>query len=160
MDVFKRQGEKINVFEANNIFDKEISSKSPLQLNAVQLNKDWVYEHFSSNNFYEHFVYEGKFQDIFKKSIGDYINKNNDSGSLLVSREFVFFSDEKGRIYKFDIKKEKIIWELKIYESSLNNYPKNIALFLNSNILYAADNLGFLYSVDTETGKLIWQQNY
>ena len=160
LEVFKRQGEKINVFEANNIFDKEISSKSPLQLNAVQLNKDWVYEHFSSNNFYEHFVYEGKFQDIFKKSIGDYINKNNDSGSLLVSGEFAFFSDEKGRVYKFDIKKEKIIWELKIYESSLNNYPKNIALFLNSNILYAADNLGFLYSVDTETGKLIWQQNY
>ncbi len=160
LEVFKRQGEKINVFEANNIFDKEISSKSPLQLNAVQFNKDWVYEHFSSNNFYQHFVYEGKFENIFKKSIGDYINKNNDSGSLLVSGEFVFFSDEKGRIYKFDIKKEKIIWELKIYESSLNNYPKNIALFLNSNILYAADNLGFLYSVDTETGKLIWQQNY
>ena len=160
LEVFKRQGEKINVFEASNIFDKEISSKSPLQLNVVQSNKDWVYEHFSSNNSYEHFVYEGKFQDIFKKSIGDYINKNNDSGSLLVSGEFVFFSDEKGRIYKFDIKKEKIIWELKIYESSLNNYPKNIALFLNSNILYAADNLGFLYSVDTETGKLIWQQNY
>ena len=160
LEVFKRQGEKISVFEANNIFDKEISSKSPLQLNAVQSNKDWLYEHFSSNNFYEHFVYEGKFQDIFKKNIGDYINKNNDSGSLLVSGEFVFFSDEKGRIYKFDIKKEKIIWELKIYESSLNNYPKNIALFLNSNILYAADNLGFLYSVDTETGKLVWQQNY
>ncbi|NCU52544.1 MAG: hypothetical protein EBX25_04185, partial [Candidatus Fonsibacter ubiquis] len=68
LDVFKRQGEKINVFEANNIFDKEISSKSPLQLNVAQLNKEWVYEHFSSNNFYEHFVYEGKFQDIFKKS--------------------------------------------------------------------------------------------
>jgi outer membrane protein assembly factor BamB len=66
----------------------------------------------------------------------------------------------KQEITKKIIKKEKIIWELKIYESSLNNYPKNIALFLNSNILYAADNLGFLYSVDTETGKLIWQQNY
>ena len=47
LDVFKRQGEKINVFEANNIFDKEISSKSPLQLNTVKPNKDWVYEHFS-----------------------------------------------------------------------------------------------------------------
>lgn len=160
LEVFKRQGEKINVFEANNIFDKEISSKSTLLLNSPQFNKDWVYEHFSSNNLYEHLVYEGKFQDIFKKSIGDYINKNNDSGSLLVSNEFVFFSDEKGKIYKFDIKNQKVIWELKIYESSLNNYPKNIALYLNSNILYAADNLGFLYSIDTETGKPIWQQNY
>ena len=160
LEVFKKQGEKINVFEANNIFDKEISSKSPLLLNLPQSNKDWVYEHFSSNNLYEHLVYEGKFQDIFKKSIGDYINKNNDSGSLLVSNEFVFFSDEKGKIYKFDIKNQRVIWELKIYESSLNNYPKNIALYFNSNILYAADNLGFLYSIDTETGKLIWQQNY
>ena len=160
LEVFKNQGEKINVFEANNIFDKEISSKSPLLLNSPQSNKDWVYEHFSSNNLYEHLVYEGKFQDIFKKSIGDYINKNNDSGSLLVSNEFVFFSDEKGKIYKFDIKNQRVIWELKIYESSLNNYPKNIALYLNSNILYAADNLGFLYSIDTETGKPIWQQNY
>ena len=138
------------------IFDKEISSKSPLLLNSPQSNKDWVYEHFSSNNLYEHLVYEGKFQDIFKKSIGDYINKNNDNGSLLVSNEFVFFSDEKGKIYKFDIKNQRVIWELKIYESSLNNYPKNIALYLNSNILYAADNLGFLYSIDTETGKPIW----
>ena len=160
LEVFKNQGEKINVFEANIIFDKEISSKSPLLLNSPQFNKDWVYEHFSSNNLYEHLVYEGKFQDIFKKSIGDYINKNNDSGSLLVSNEFVFFSDEKGKIYKFDIKNQRVIWELKIYESSLNNYPKNIALYLNSNILYAADNLGFLYSIDTETGKPIWQQNY
>ena len=160
LEVFKNQGEKINVFEANNIFDKEISSKSPLLLNSPQFNKNWVYEHFSSNNLYEHLVYEGKFQDIFKKSIGDYINKNNDSGSLLISNEFVFFSDEKGKIYKFDIKNQRVIWELKIYESSLNNYPKNIALYLNSNILYAADNLGFLYSIDTETGKPIWQQNY
>ena len=160
LEVFKNRGEKINVFEANNIFDKEISSKSPLLLNSPQSNKDWVYEHFSSNNLYEHLVYEGKFQDIFKKSIGDYINKNNDNGSLLVSNEFVFFSDEKGKIYKFDIKNQRVIWELKIYESSLNNYPKNIALYFNSNILYAADNLGFLYSIDTETGKLIWQQNY
>ena len=160
LEVFKNQGEKINVFEANIIFDKEISSKSPLLLNSPQSNKDWVYEHFSSNNLYEHLVYEGKFQDIFKKSIGNYINKNNDSGSLLVSNEFVFFSDEKGKIYKFDIKNQRVIWELKIYESSLNNYPKNIALYLNSNILYAADNLGFLYSIDTETGKPIWQQNY
>ena len=160
LEVFKNQGEKINVFEANNIFDKEISSKSPLLLNSPQSNKDWVYEHFSSNNLYEHLVYDGKFQDIFKKSIGDFINKNNDSGSLLISNEFVFFSDEKGKIYKFDIKNQRVIWELKIYESSLNNYPKNIALYFNSNILYAADNLGFLYSIDTETGKLIWQQNY
>ncbi len=160
LEVFKNQGEKINVFEVNNIFDKEISSKSPLLLNSPQFNKDWVYEHFSSNNLYEHLVYDGKFQDIFKKSIGDYINKNNDSGSLLVSNEFIFFSDEKGKIYKFDIKNQRVIWELKIYESSLNNYPKNIALYFNSNILYAADNLGFLYSIDTETGKLIWQQNY
>ena len=160
LEVFKNQGEKINVFEANIIFDKEISSKSPLLLNSPQSNKDWVYEHYSSNNLYEHLVYEGKFQDIFKKSIGDYINKNNDNGSLLVSNEFVFFSDEKGKIYKFDIKNQRVIWELKIYESSLNNYPKNIALYLNSNILYAADNLGFLYSIDTETGKPIWQQNY
>lgn len=160
LEVFKSQGEKINIFEANNIFDKEISSKSSLLLNSPQSNKDWVYEHFSSNNLYEHLVYEGKFQDIFKKSIGDYINKNNDSGSLLISNEFVFFSDEKGKIYKFDIKNQRIIWELKIYESSLNNYPKNIALYLNSNILYAADNLGFLYSIDIESGKPIWQQNY
>ena len=160
LEVFKNQGEKINLFEANNIFDKEISSKSPLLLNLPQSNKDWAYEHFSSNNLYDHLVYEGKFQDIFKKSIGDYINKNNDSGSLLVSNEFIFFSDEKGKIYKFDIKNQRVIWELKIYESSLNSYPKNIALYLNSNILYAADNLGFLYSIDTETGKPIWQQNY
>ena len=160
LEIFKKQGEKINVFEANNVFDKEIDSKSILQLNQAQLNKKWTYEHYSSNNYYDHLVYEGKFQDVFKKNIGDYINKNNDSGSLLVSENFVFFSDEKGRIYKFDINSQKIIWELKIYDSSYNDYPKNIALFLNGDVLYAADNLGFVYSIDTETGKPIWQQNY
>ena len=160
LEIFKKQGEKINVFEANNVFDKEFDSKSILQLNQAQLNKKWTYEHYSSNNYYDHLVYEGKFQDVFKKNIGDYINKNNDSGSLLVSENFVFFSDEKGRIYKFDINSQKIIWELKIYDSSYNDYPKNIALFLNGDVLYAADNLGFVYSIDTETGKTIWQQNY
>ena len=160
LEIFKKQGEKINVFEANNVFDKEIDSKSILQLNQAQLNKKWTYEHYSSNNYYDHLVYEGKFHDVFKKNIGDYLNKNNDSGSLLVSENFVFFSDEKGRIYKFDINSQKIIWELKIYDSSYNDYPKNIALFLNGDVLYAADNLGFVYSIDTETGKTIWQQNY
>ena len=160
LDIFKKQGEKINVFEANNVFDKEVVSRSILQLNQPQLNKKWSYEHFSSNNFYDHLVYEGKFQDIFKKNIGDYLNKNNDSGSLLVFENFVFFSDEKGKIYKFDVINQKIIWELKIYTSTYNNYPKNIALLLNGDVLYAADNLGFIYSVDIQTGKTIWQQNY
>jgi outer membrane protein assembly factor BamB len=160
LEIFKKQGEKINVFEVSNIFDKEVDSKSVLQLNQPQLNTKWSYEHFSSNNFYDHFIYEGKFQDIFKKNIGDYINKNNDSGSLLVFENFVFFSDEKGKIYKFDTNSQKIIWELKIYESTYNNYPKNIALFLNGDFLFAADNLGFIYSIDTQTGKTIWQQNY
>ncbi|MEY3752122.1 MAG: hypothetical protein RLZZ354_664, partial [Pseudomonadota bacterium] len=160
LEIFKKQGEKINVFETNNVFDKEVDSRSILQLNQPQLNKKWSYEHFSSNNFYEHLVYEGKFQDIFKKNIGDYLNKNNDSGSLLVFENFVFLSDEKGKIYKFDVNNQKIIWELKIYTSTYNDYPKNIALFLNGDVLYAADNLGFIYSVDVQTGKTIWQQNY
>ena len=160
LEIFKKQGEKINVFEANNVFDKEVDSKTILQLNQAQLNKKWTYEHYSSNNFYDHLVYEGKFQDIFKKNIGDYINNNNDSGSLLVFENFIFFSDEKGRIYKFDLNSQKTIWELKIYDSSYNDYPKNIALFLNADVLYAADNLGFVYSIDTQTGKTIWQQNY
>ncbi len=160
LEIFKKQGEKINVFGENNIFDKEINSKSILKLNAPTLNKNWAYEHYSSNNFYEHFIYEGRFQDIFKKSIGDYINKNNDNGSLLISNNFAFFSDEKGKIYKFDINNKKIIWEIKIYQSTLNNFPKDIALFLNTDVLYAADNLGFIYTINTETGKKIWQQEY
>ena len=160
LEIFKKQGEKINVFEANNVFDIEVDSRSILQLNQPQLNKKWSYEHFSSNNFYDHLVYEGKFQDIFKKNIGDYLNKNNDNGSLLVFENFVFLSDEKGKIYKFDTNNQKIIWELKIYASTYNSYPKNIALFLNGDILYAADNLGFIYSIDVQTGKTIWQQNY
>ena len=160
LEIFKKQGEKINVFEVNNVFEKAVDSSSILQLNQPQLNKKWSYEHFSSNNFYDHLVYEGKFQDIFKKSIGDYVNKNNDSGSLLAFENFAFFSDEKGKIYKFDTSNQKIIWELKIYESSYNDYPKNIVLFLNGDVLYAADNLGFIYSIDVQTGKIIWQQNY
>jgi len=160
LDIFKKQGENINVFDLNNVFDKEVDARSLLQLNQPQLNKKWSCEHFSSNNFYDHLIYEGKFQDIFKKSIGDYVNKNNDSGSLLVFENFVFFSDEKGKIYKFDTISQKVIWELKIYESSYNDYPKNIALFLNGDVLYAADNLGFIYSIDVQVGKIVWQQNY
>lgn len=68
LEVFKRQGEKINVFEDNNIFDKEVNSKSLLQLNLPFLNKNWAYEHYSSTNYYEHFTYEGKLQVLFKKA--------------------------------------------------------------------------------------------
>ena len=60
VEVFKKQGERINVFDVNNFFDKEIDSKSVLQFNQPQLNKKWSYEHFSSNNFYDHLIYEGK----------------------------------------------------------------------------------------------------
>jgi hypothetical protein len=62
LDIFKKQGEKINVFEANNVFDKEVVSRSILQLNQPQLNKKWSYEHFSSNNFYDHLVYEYRYE--------------------------------------------------------------------------------------------------
>ena len=160
LDFFKKQGEKIDIFETTNAFDKEINSKSILQLNAPRLNKNWFFEHFSSNNFYDHFVYEGKFDDIFKKNLGDYIDKKNDSGSLLAFENFIFFSDQKGIIYKFDLTSQKNVWELKVHESSYNSYPKNIALFLNQDFLYGADNLGFIYSIDLETGKIIWKQNY
>jgi len=160
LESFKKQGERINVFETKNIFDKEIESKNNLQFSQPQLNKKWLYEHFSSNNLYDHLVFDGKFEAFFKKNIGDYINKDNDDGSLVVSENIVFFSDEKGTVYKFDLLNYKIIWELKIYESSYSNYPKNITLHLSGEFLYAADNLGFIYSINTETGKTVWQQNY
>jgi outer membrane protein assembly factor BamB len=160
LESFKKQGERINVFETKNIFDKEIESKNNLQFSQPQLNKKWLYEHFSSNNFYDHLVFDGKLEAIFKKNIGDYINKDNDDGSLVVLENIVFFSDEKGTVYKFDLLNYKIIWELKIYESSYSNYPKNITLHLSGEFLYAADNLGFIYSINTETGKTAWQQNY
>ena len=160
LESFKKQGERINVFESKNIFDKEIISKNNLQFSQPQLNKKWVYEHFSSNNFYDHLVFDGKLETVFKKNIGDYINKDNDDGSLVVSENIVFFSDEKGTVYKFDLLNYKVIWELKIYESSYSNYPKNITMHLNGEFLYAADNLGFIYSINTETGKIVWQQNY
>ena len=160
LDFFKKQGEKIDIFETTNAFDKEINSNLILQLNAPRLNKNWFFEHFSSNNFYDHFVYEGKFDDISKKNLGDYIDKKNDSGSLLAFENFIFFSDQKGIIYKFDLTSQKNVWELKVHESSYNSYPKNIALFLNQDFLYGADNLGFIYSIDLETGKIIWKQNY
>ena len=41
LEVFKKQGERINVFEVNNVFDKEIDSKSVLQFNQPKLNKKW-----------------------------------------------------------------------------------------------------------------------
>jgi len=160
LDFFKKQGEKIDIFETTNAFDKEINSNLILQLNAPRLNKNWFFEHFSSNNFYDHFVYEGKFDDIFKKNLGDYIDKKNDSGSLLAFENFIFFSDQKGIIYKFDLTSQKNVWELKVHGSSYNSYPKNIALFLNQDFLYGADNLGFIYSIDLETGKIIWKQSY
>jgi len=160
LESFKKQGERINVFETKNIFDKEIESKNNLQFSQPQLNKKWLYEHFSSNNFYDHLLFDGKLEAFFKKNIGDYINKDNDEGSLVVSENIVFFSDEKGTVYKFDLLNYKIIWELKIYESSYSNYPKNITLHLSGEFLYAADNLGFIYSINTETGKTVWQQNY
>ena len=160
LDFFKKQGEKIDIFETTNAFDKEINSNLILQLNAPRLNKNWFFEHFSSNNFYDHFVYEGKFDDISKKNLGDYIDKKNDSGSLLAFENFIFFSDQKGIIYKFDLTSQKNVWELKVHESSYNSYPKNISLFLNQDFLYGADNLGFIYSIDTQTGKIIWKQNY
>jgi outer membrane protein assembly factor BamB len=160
LESFKKQGERINVFETKNIFDKEIESKNNLQFSQPQLNKKWLFEHFSSNNFYDHLVFDGKLEAFFKKNIGDYINKDNDDGSLVVSENIVFFSDEKGTVYKFDLLNYKIIWELKIHESSYSNYPKNITLHLSGEFLYAADNLGFIYSINTETGKTVWQQNY
>ena len=43
LDIFKKQGEKINVFDLNNVFDKEVDARSLLQLNQPQLNKKWSY---------------------------------------------------------------------------------------------------------------------
>jgi outer membrane protein assembly factor BamB len=160
LDVFRKQGEKINVFESKNIFDKEIEVNNSLQINQPKLNKMWAYEHFSSSNSYDHLVYLGTFSELLKKNIGDFINKKNDSGSILAIDDFVFIADEKGVIYKFDLNTEKLLWETKIYKNSYNDYPKKITMLLNNNLLFVADNLGFIYCIDTSTGKPIWQQDY
>lgn len=160
LEIFKKQGEKINIFESSNTFDKEITYGSTLKLNQPLINKKWIYEHYSSNNFYDHFFYDGKLEDIYKKNVGDYINVSNDNGSLLVFDNFIFISDETGVIYKFDLTTKKVIWEINVHNNSFKNYPQNISLFLNDDVLFASDNLGFIYSIDVNSGKILWLQNY
>jgi len=159
LDLF-RKGEKINVNNIDNIFNKEIEAKNTLQLSIPQINKSSDYEFCRSNNLCPHFVYEGLFTDVNEKNIGSYINKNNKNGSIVASNNSIFFSDEKGNIYNYDYVNNKIIWEIKIYDSTYNSIPKNISLLVNNNYLFASDNLGYIYSIDVKNGKVVWQSNY
>ena len=44
LEIFKKQGEKINVFETNNVFDKEVDSRSILQLNQPHYQKHYLFQ--------------------------------------------------------------------------------------------------------------------
>jgi len=159
LDFFRKEGEKINIFNEG-FFAEEKNVTTSIKLSDVVKLNDWTTENYNIESSTDHFQYDGKFKNIIKKNIGSLVNKFNQNGTLLHDGNILYFGDEKGTIYKYDFSNNKIVWEQKIYDRSLNNIPKNISITLYEGKIFASDSLGFIYSLDILNGKVLWKENF
>jgi len=159
LDYF-RIGEKKNVLNIKE--DKDIASekiiKNVPKSENLHFSQEWLHEDYNSNNFYPHFNYKFQIEDFFIKNIGS--GKERFVNTILYKENFLYFSDVKGTIYKFNLLEKNIAWEKNFYEKNDKNFSKNIKLVLSQNNLIVSDSIGTIYNIDIINGDLLWKKNF
>ena len=157
----QRKDAKI-IFSTKEKFNQEIINNKEINLSKPILNKNWLEQNFSSNNFVPHLSYYNKRNLIFKtKKLGkNNFNIKNTDFEPITENNIIFFYDPTGNIFSYSIKRNKIIWEYNFYKKMYKSTPKEINLSISKNNLIISDNLGYVYSLNKKTGKINWAKNY
>ena len=85
-------------------------------------NNSWIDIYFSSGNSLENLKYNDRKSTIFKgKKISKYLPNKN----ILFKDDKIFITDDKGNIYIFSLKDNKIITKYNFYKKNTKKSKKN-----------------------------------
>jgi len=158
----KEQKEVIKVekiYSSDKTFHKEVVLKKKIVLPKPQNKSSWT---MSSENYQNNLgnIYSKGIDSFFlKKKIGkDKFPGNKKITSLLVFKNNIIFSDDRGTIFYIN-EKGKIIWKKNIYKKAYKKIYKNLVFSIDKGNIFVADNIGFVYSINLNDGKILWIRN-
>jgi len=139
-------------------FNKTIDANRNLNLllDPIHQNKKWTDEFYQETNSFEHFGYENLNEIIFKsKKLSRHIPKDK----ILFDGDNVVFTNIKGSIIVYSIKKKKATFKYNFYKKKFKKIEKNLNIIIEKNVIYVSDNLGYLYALNYTNKKLLWAKN-
>ncbi len=145
--------------ESDNSFDKVIDIDKNFKFKDYKTikNKEWSDIFYSQSNNIENFFYnETKNTLLRTKKISNY---KIDPKILMVKNDIIM-SDEKGNIIVFSTEKKRIISKFNFYKKKYKEIKKRLNLSTKKNIIYTSDNLGYLYAYNYVTNRLVWAKNF
>ena len=147
-----------DAFLENKIFEEEKISNlnSKVLIDKVEKNINWKEQYLNSYNNISNIYYTNKIELISKsKKLG----KDSLFQSIIYNKNLIF-SDQKGFIYVYSIKKKLKVSEFNFYQKKFKKYEKKISLTAHANKIFAADNLGYIYALDLNKNKILWAKNF
>ncbi len=120
-------------------------------------NSHWRDYYYQPSNNFENFEYREKNNLIFKSKK---ITKFDLNGNLIVEKNNLILSDEKGNIITFSLKEKKILSKYNFYNKKYKQIKKVLNFAVENSTIYLSDNLGYLYAYNYNKNKVIWAKNY
>lgn len=153
---FFKDFKQIGVRESNFNEIIELKKKFIFEIPKKINNDKWEDIFYNKFNNPINFSFNERKNLIFKsKKISKYKIKKfflYDKGNLI-------FTDERGNLIIFSIKKNKIVAELNFYKKKYKKIKKDLNIIVNNSIVYVSDNLGFIYSFDYNNNKVLWAKD-
>lgn len=150
---FKTISSTYNLFDKNIPIDEKFRFKLKNSLN----NSEWKDIYLNDSNNYENLKYNNQNQIVFKSSK---LTKHDVNKSILFEENNLIFSDKKGNIIVFSIKKDEIISKFNFYKKRFKKIDKILNLKVSNNIIYVSDSIGYLYAFDYKKNIILWAKNY
>ncbi len=159
----KEQQEIIKVekiYTSDKTFYKEVALSKNIVLPKPQNKSSWIMSNENYQNDKGNIYLQGINNIFLKKKIGkDKFSGSKKITSLLVLRNNMIFSDDKGTIFHVN-ERGGIIWKKNIYKKAYKKIYKNLVFSIYKDNIYVADNIGFIYSINLNDGQMLWIRNY
>ena len=137
-------------------FNSKISPKKNLSIKVEPITKNIIWnEEFYDNS--KNFSYQNNNQIIFKSKK---LSRNKIKNNFLFDKKNIIFADDKGFIFIYSIKEQKIIYKYNFYKKKFKKIKKKLNLIVEKNIVYVSDNMGYLYALNYTKQKVIWAHDY
>ena len=148
------------IYSSDKTYNKEVVLKKKIVLPKPQNKSSWIMSNENHQNNLGNIYSEGIDSFFLKKKIGkDKFPGSKKISSLLVYKNNIIFSDDRGTIYYIN-EKGKIIWKKNIYKKAYRKIYKNLVFSIYEGNIFVADNIGFIYSINLSEGKILWIRNY
>lgn len=146
--VFKKQNKLIE--------EIELAPEHSIEVDNQKTYTEWSqrYQNKLNNINNVSFLNSGNYQKLSK------ISKSKVNKNVLVYKNNLFFSDNKGNIGVYSLNKNKIIFKYNFYKKKLRKLKKDIKLIIKKNIIIAVDNFGYAYAIDYKKNKILWAKNF